>query len=116
MASEEAVGYADPICEHESEGQTHQARSQPQPLRKSLVPFSKEVECGGDAHRDQHHAPDGARSEDEQVSNRPVRIPDGGENEQGHRSGTGESMNYAHHQRTKLLIKTDPAKYPIEPG
>ena len=110
MASEEAVGYADPICEHESEGQTHQARSQPQPLRKSLVPFSKEVECGGDAHRNQHHSPNRSGSKDEQVSNRPVRIPDGSKNEQGHCSGTGEAMNNANSQWTKLLIETDPAE------
>jgi len=80
------------------------------------VPFSEEVEGGSDAHRNQHHSSNSAGSEDEKIRNRPVRIPDGCENQQGHGGGTGESMNYAHYQRTKLLIETDPAKYSIEPG
>jgi|ERR1700676_5445121 len=116
MASEQAVGNANLIREHHSEGQTHQPRSQPQPLRKSLVSFSEEIEGGGDAHRNQHHSSNGACSEDEQVSDRPVRIPNGCENQQSHGGGTGESMNYSDYQRTKLLIETDLAKRSIEPG
>jgi len=80
------------------------------------VLFSEEVERGGDAHRDQHHSPNRARSKDEQVSNRPVRVADSCKNEQGYCSGAGEPMNNAHHQGAKLLIETDPAKQSIEPG
>jgi len=116
MAGEQAIGNADLIRQRNSEGQTHQPGSQPQPLRKSLVSFSEEVKYGSNAHRNQHHPPNGACAEDEKVGNRPVRITDGCENEQSHGSRTGESMNYAHYQRTKLLIETDSSKHSIEPG
>jgi hypothetical protein len=43
-------------------------------MRKSLVPATEEPEGGSNAHRNQHHAANGAGSEDEQVNNRPVRI------------------------------------------
>ena len=110
MAGEKTIRYADLIRQHYSKGQTHQTRSQPELPRKVLVPFPEEVERGGNAHGDQHHPANGTSSENEQVSDRPVRIPDGRENQQGYRGGTRESMNDANDQRTQLLIETDPAK------
>lgn len=110
VAGKKSIRKTDLISEQDPEGQTHQAGSEAQPVRKLLVPSSKESEGGGDAHRNQHHASDRAGSKDKQVSNRPVRIPDGCEDEQSHCSGTGEPMNHTHYQGAKLLIETDPAK------
>ena len=110
VAGEKSVREADLISEKKTKSQTQQPGSESQPMRKSLVPATEEPEGGSNAHRNQHHAANGAGSEDEQVNNRPVRIADGGENQQRYRSRTSESVNDAHDQRTQLLIETDVAK------
>lgn len=94
MASKEPIGNAYLISKYHTKGQTHQARRQPQMLRKSRMPFSEKVECRSDTHRDQHHAADRPHSKDQQVSHRPVRISDGGQNQKGHSRGAGKPMNY----------------------
>ena len=76
MASKEPIGNADLISKEDSKGKTHQARRQPQALRKSRISISEKVECRSDAHRDQHHASNRPHSKDQQVSHCPVRISD----------------------------------------
>ena len=96
MASKEPIGNAYLISKYHTEGQTHQARRQPQALRKSRISISEKVESRSDAHRDQHHASNRPHSKDQQVRHRPVRISDGSQNQQGHCGGTREPMNYSH--------------------
>jgi len=81
MAGEESIGNAYLISKHRTEGQTHQARRQPQALRKSRIFISEKVKRRCDAHRDQHHASNRSHPKDQQVSHRPVRISYSGENQ-----------------------------------
>ena len=116
VAGKESVCETDLIGEEDTEGQTQQSGGESQPVRKVRVLFSKEVERGSDAHGNQHHAADGAGSEDEQVNNCPVGVADGCKNQESNRGGPGESVNDSDYQWTELLIETDLAKHAVEPG
>ena len=116
MAGKQSIRETNLISEEETKRQTQQSRSESQPMRKVGMPAAEEPEGGSNAHGNQHHAANGAESEDEQVNNRPVRIADGGENKEGYRSGTGQAVNDPHHQGTQLLVETDLAKQSVKPG
>ena len=77
--------------------------------------FPKKIECGSDAHRNQHHPTNCAGAEDQQVNHRPVRVANCCENEERDCGRTRESVNDSNNQWTQLLIESDSAKYPVQP-
>ncbi len=116
VSHEEAIDEANPVSNEESEAQAEQTRGQCQLTGELLTSLSHQPERRGEAHRNQHHARDGANAEDQEVSNRPVDVCDRGQDQQGDGRGTGKSMHHAYHERPKILINTDLSKYTVYPG
>src|SRR5258708_5106441 len=116
VSHEKAVNEANPISNEQTEAQTEQARRQCQPTGEPLTSLSHQPERRREAHRDQHHARNGAYAEDQEVSNRPTGVSDCGQDQQGYGCGTGKSVHHAYHERPKILINTDLSKDTVYPG
>jgi hypothetical protein len=116
MVGEETVNKTDLICDEDTEAETEQARRQRQAARESQASSTNDVECGSDAHGDEHHAGNCAHSENQQVSDRPVSISNRGEHKQGDGCRTGEAMNQTHYERANVLVQVALAEDAIHPG
>jgi hypothetical protein len=116
MRREEAVNETDLVRDEKTEAKTQHTRSKCQSTGKLLATLSRHREHGGQAHRDQHHARNGAHSKDQQIRNRPMDVSNRGEDQQRYRRRTRKSVNHAHHERPKILIQSAPAKCPVHPG
>ena len=95
MSREQTAYEANLVNHQETERQAKHSRGHRQFAGEALASTHKpDRRCK--AHSDDHHARNGAQSENQQIGNGPVRIPDGGEDEQGNRRRSRQAVNDAH--------------------
>jgi len=85
VSGEESVHKTNLVRDEKSETETEQTGSQGQAARKFLSSFSNHRKCGGDAHRDQHHARNCAHTKYQQIGHGPADVADGCQYQQSHR-------------------------------
>jgi len=98
MSREQTACEANLVNHQETERQAKHSRGHRQIAGDALA-STYEPECRSKAQGDHHHARDGAQSENQQIGNGPVRIPDGAEDEQGNRRRSRQAVNDADCQR-----------------
>src|SRR5438445_8589582 len=64
----------------------------------------------GQRDGDEHHSANRADTENQQIEDRPFRIVNRAENEQGHCGGARETVNDAYEQRAQQVKKSQPPK------
>ena len=105
MRAEEPVNKGYLVCEKEPEDQAHQAGCQGKPAAEMLKAISGQAERGSNAHGDEHHARHCSQAKQEKVSNCPTEVSNAGQDQQGHRSRAGQTVNDPYDQRSKELIQ-----------
>jgi len=105
MGCEEAVHHAHLVGNQQPKSQAQQTRSQFQLAGNVVVSPGHHCERGSDAHSDDHHAGNGAQSEDQKISNRPVGIPYRGKNEQSHCRRARQPVDNTYRQRPDMLVQ-----------
>src|SRR6266853_1367178 len=82
VSAEQSAAKSNLIYQQQAEGETEESGHESQPHAEVCMFSSKEGEGGGDAHGNQHHSRNSANAEDQQVSNGPAWIANGGQHQQ----------------------------------
>lgn len=114
MRGEQAVDEADLEHDEQAKSDADHARGEPQAAIEVGESFSGKGKRGAQNHGDQHHACNRAQAEDQQVSDCPARIADGGQHQQGNGSRTRKPVYHSNGQRPQHLVKTEAGKQLLE--
>ena len=82
MGREEAVDETHLVDDEEAEGETQNTGCDRESAVKPVPAVARVVEGGGHSESDEHHAGDGAYSEEEEVGDGPVRVVKGGQDQE----------------------------------
>src|SRR5690349_8984948 len=113
MSTEQSAAKPNLIHQQQAEDETEESGHQSEPDAEVCMFSSKEGKGGRDAHGNQHHPGNSANAEDQQISNGPARIANGGQHQQRYGSRARKPVYNPHHKRPQLAIDADLAEEPI---
>ena len=101
MAGKEAVQEADVVTDKNPKTQTDKARAKDKAAIKPSEVVAGNGERQGQCGGNQHHAGNRAHPENQQIEQRPLRLANGAQNEEGNGRGSGEAVYDADEKRAQ---------------
>jgi len=116
VCGEDTVHVAHFVDDKNSEGDAEQPGGDGQAAIEADETHLRIFEWERDGGGDEHHAGDGADAEDEEVSDGPAGVTNGGQNEKSDGGGAGKPMDQANGERAHGLIQAELAEGAIHPS